>query len=171
MSTAGGQGGANRSAGGSAGADVIARLPHRPPFVFLTEVTELAPGERAAGVWKVTGDEDFFAGHFPGRPVVPGVLISEALAQLAGLVGFTGGDPKAQQAEEQATSGKAPALLTQVNVKFLRPVTPPAEIQLSAEWARSMGDLSLFNVEARAGRHVVAHGSLTLAAPDKERPW
>jgi 3-hydroxyacyl-[acyl-carrier-protein] dehydratase len=152
---------------GAAAADVIGRLPHRPPFVFLSEVRELAPGDRAAAVWRLTGDEDFFAGHFPGRPVVPGVLIGEALAQLAGLVGFSGGDPTAQQAE--AVSGAAPpaapALLSQVNLKFLRPVTPPAEIALSAEWARSMGALSLFNVEARTGRHVVAHGSLTLAAP------
>lgn len=169
MSAAERQGGAG-GAGGAAG--VIGRLPHRPPFVFLSEIATLTPGERAEGAWNVTGDEPFFAGHFPGRPVIPGVLLAEALAQLAGLVGFSGGDPKAQRrAEDHAAGAHAPALLTQVNVKFLRPVTPPAEIRLSAEWARSMGSLSLFNVEARWGRHVVAHGSLTLAAPEERESW
>lgn len=151
--------------------DPLERLPHRAPFVFISEVKSLAQGERAEGVWRVTGEEDFFAGHFPGRPVVPGALLGEALAQLSGLVGFSGGDPAAMDRDERGGRAEA-ALLSQVNIKFLRPVTPPAEIELRSEWARSMGALSLFNVEARWGRHVVAHGSLTLAAPAaREQGW
>jgi 3-hydroxyacyl-[acyl-carrier-protein] dehydratase len=57
-------------------------LPHRAPFLLLSEVTSVTPGERATGTWHVGPDEPFFAGHFPGRPTVPGVLLVESMAQL-----------------------------------------------------------------------------------------
>ena len=60
-------------------------LPHRDPFLFVTEVLEVVPGERASATWVLTGDEDFFAGHFPARPTLPGVLMVEALAQVGAL--------------------------------------------------------------------------------------
>jgi 3-hydroxyacyl-[acyl-carrier-protein] dehydratase len=60
-------------------------LFQRPPFLFLSEVLEVTPGVSATGRWHLSGDEDFFAGHFPGQPTLPGVLMVEALAQLGGV--------------------------------------------------------------------------------------
>lgn len=136
--------------------DLIARLPHRPPFRFLTTVESLEPGIRAAGTWRITGDEDFFRGHFPSRPLVPGVLIGEALAQLSGLVGARGGDQ---------TSGSKPAhaYLAHVDIKFTAPVEPPADITLSSIQGRSMGPLTTYAVRAEVRGEVVATGSLILS--------
>ena len=60
-------------------------LPHRPPFLFIDEIVNIAPGESASGRWKLSGEEWFFEGHFPGRPTLPGVLMCEAIAQVGAL--------------------------------------------------------------------------------------
>lgn len=137
---------------------VLEALPHGDAFRFVDELAELEPRVRGAGVWKVRGDEWFFRGHFPppGVAIVPGVLIGEALAQVAGLVAFGGG------ASEGAGRGVA-ARLAQIDVKIRAAVRPPARIELSAALVREMGALVLLEVEARLSGEVVASGRVVLA--------
>jgi len=125
-------------------------LPHRPPFRFVSELTELVPGERGVGQWRVAGDEDFFAGHFPGQPIVPGVLISEALAQVSGIV-FASSRPGANEGR-----------LAGVDVRFRGSVSPPATIILESKLSTSHGDLHVFEVVARSADQIVAEGTVTL---------
>jgi 3-hydroxyacyl-[acyl-carrier-protein] dehydratase len=134
--------------------DPLERLPHQPPFRFLSRVLEREPGVSGVGVWSVSGAEAFFVGHFPGEPIVPGVLIAEALAQLAGVVAFVG-----------AGSGPEPraAHLAQVNVRFFKPIAPPAEILLRAWVARAIGGLRLMEVRADCRGEIAASGQVTLA--------
>ncbi|MHC5026421.1 MAG: 3-hydroxyacyl-ACP dehydratase FabZ family protein [Planctomycetota bacterium] len=128
------------------------QLPHRPPFRFVSSLTAIAPGS-GRGVWSVSGEEAFLAGHFPGEPIVPGVLIGEALAQLAGIVAFAETGP-----------GGPPALLASLDVRFEEAVRPPVDIELEADHTRSLGHLHLFDVRAMVAGSVVTRGSLALAA-------
>jgi acyl carrier protein len=134
----------------AAPADLLEKLPHREPFRFVSRLTSLRAGESAEGVWAVSGQEPFFAGHFPGKPLVPGVLIAEALAQLSGLAGSGSDVPQA---------GK----LAHVDVRFDEAVAPPAEIVLKSRLTRSMPPLQQFEVSAEVAGRVIARGTLALA--------
>ncbi|HZW07212.1 MAG TPA: hypothetical protein VFF65_08810, partial [Phycisphaerales bacterium] len=112
----------------------------------------LEPGKRGVGVWRLRGDEPFFTGHFPGQPVVPGVLLAEALAQVSGLVAFGNAEQTSQ-----------PARLAQVNVKFQAGVEPPAEVVLQSVLTKELSGLYLFDVRARVGDVAAASGTLVLA--------
>jgi 3-hydroxyacyl-[acyl-carrier-protein] dehydratase len=133
-------------------ASVLDQLPHREPFRFVSKITSLAAGKSAEGVWSVTGTEAFFAGHFPGRPIVPGVLIAEALAQISGLIATVPG-------QEQ---GK----LAHVDVRFESPVAPPADIVLKSKLAGAIGSLQQFEVVAEFAGKSVARGTVALVRGD-----
>jgi 3-hydroxyacyl-[acyl-carrier-protein] dehydratase len=145
-------GGAKTSAGKTAAelsSEVLSRLPHAEPFRFVTSMLHRTAGESAAGVWRVSGTEAFFAGHFPGRPIVPGVLLAEALAQISGLIV---GD---------ALSGQG--RLAHVDVRFEQAVIPPAEVRLESRLTRTLGPLRQFDVTASVGGQAVARGSVAIA--------
>ena len=101
-------------------------LPHRPPFLFVDELTELTPGERVRGLWRLTGDEWFFPGHFPERPVVPGVLQIEALAQTGACAVLA----------EEKFAGKIPYLTGVNGAKFRRPVEPGDTLEMEVTFGR-----------------------------------
>ena len=106
--------------------DPVALLPHRPPFRFVDSVDELVPGELAVARWKVTGDEAFLAGHFPGNPVVPGVLQLEALAQTGAIALLS----------DARYAGMLPLFGGVEAVRFRRIVVPDDELVLRVELER-----------------------------------
>lgn len=132
--------------------EVLKGLPHAEPFRFLDRVVKLEEN-RAEGVWSVRGDEDFFRGHFPGRPLVPGVLMSEAAAQLAGLI------------THQRTGVNA-AVLVLSEARFKRSVKPPADIDLQVNGDRVMGAIHLFDFSVKVDGALCADGQVGLRVDD-----
>jgi 3-hydroxyacyl-[acyl-carrier-protein] dehydratase len=108
-------------------------LPHRPPFLFVDEITSLVPGHTATARWRLTGDEWFFAGHFPGRPTLPGVLMCESIAQVGALAVLA--DPR--------FAGKLPLFGGLDSARFRRQVGPGDTLELTVELTR---------MSARAGK-------------------
>jgi 3-hydroxyacyl-[acyl-carrier-protein] dehydratase len=130
-------------------------LPHRPPFIFIDEVEKLEAGLQAEARKQFGGEEPFFQGHFPGNPIVPGVLLAEAMAQTAGIA--IGGPGKT-------------FLLTAIrSMKFLRPIRPREEIHFRAKRVGEAGGLVQCAVEARVEGELVAEGQLILAAAAASR--
>ncbi len=131
-------------------------LPHRPPFVFVKELVRCEPGRAADCRTTFDADEPFFAGHFPGNPLVPGVILTEALAQTAGIAAASASAP---------VEGSKPAFLLSAirQMKFLAPVHPRDLIDLRAECIGEAGKLLQFQVEARVGGKVVATGQIVLS--------
>lgn len=92
--------------------EIMERIPHRYPFLLVDKITEMEPQKRVVGYKNVTINEDFFNGHFPGHPIMPGVLIVEGMAQALGTLVM------------EPNSGKAPYFMAIDNVKFRKPVVP-----------------------------------------------
>ena len=139
--------------------EILPLLPHRPPFLFVDRVMLLEPHKLIVAERALRPDEPQFAGHFPGRPIMPGVLITEALAQTSGLlIGLS------EKMSSAAPPEKPKAyFLALANMKFTHPAVPGDVLVLRAASDRQFAALHRFNVEATAGRNLIAAGSLTLA--------
>ncbi len=133
----------------------LSSLPHGSEFRFIDELVELNPGTSAKAVWKLKGDEEFLRGHFPGAPLMPGVLMIEALAQLGGIL-------------IQTRPGEAPLKnmrLTAVRqIKILGSITPGQSLHLSGALQGMLGNLGQVSGEIRDDDgNVILTGAVTLA--------
>ena len=132
---------------------ILEYLPHRYPFLLVDRVISCDPGKRIAAIKNVTINEPFFVGHFPHHPVMPGVLIIEALAQAAAILTFATHDHKADDNSLYYFVGIDHA-------RFKKPVLPGDTLELNAEIKRFARGIWWFTSQARVAQQVVAEAEL-----------
>lgn len=128
-------------------------LPHRYPFLLVDKILELEPGKRAVGIKNVTANEPFFQGHFPNYPIMPGVLIVEALAQTAGIA----------VAVQEENKGKLGVFAGIESMKFKYQVQPGDTLQLEAEILMAKMGVVKAKVKATVDGNVAAEGEIKFA--------
>jgi 3-hydroxyacyl-[acyl-carrier-protein] dehydratase len=133
-------------------------LPHREPFLLLDEVVELVAGERVVARKRVREDEWYLAGHFPGRPIMPGVLMVEALAQ-AGAVAVL---------SEEQNRGKLVLFAGIDDLRFKRIVVPGDELELVCDLEKVRGPIGRGKASARVDGELAVRGTLTFAVTEAE---
>ena len=140
---------------------ILERLPHRYPFLLVDRVLECHPGHSIRALKNVTYNEPYFPGHFPGRPVMPGVIIIEAMAQAAGILCFV-------------TANVIPDANTRFffvgidKARFRRPVVPGDQLILTAQLQRTLKGIWRYSTAASVGEHEVAHAEM-MVAPEASR--
>ena len=135
-------------------------IPHRYPLLLVDRVLEIEPGKRIVGLKNVSANEPFFQGHFPGNPIMPGVLIVEALAQAGALLLLS-------QPEER---GKLPLFAGIDGLKFRRQVVPGDQLRLEVEFTLRRGPIGKGKSRATVDGQVAAEGELTFAVVDMPPP-
>jgi 3-hydroxyacyl-[acyl-carrier-protein] dehydratase len=137
--------------------DIQNLLPHRYPFLMVDRIVEIEPEKRAVGIKNVTINEEFFQGHFPGNPIMPGVLIIEALAQVAGILAFQSG----------ASEGKSVYFLSIEKAKFRRPVVPGDQLRLEVSVLQFRGNVWKFAGNALIEDKIAAEAEFTAMVTDR----
>ncbi len=133
-------------------------IPHRYPFLLIDRIIEFEPGKRAVGIKNVTMNEWFFQGHFPGMPIMPGVLILEALAQLGAVVVLYG----------EQNRGKIPVFTGVDRLRFRRQVVPGDQLRLEAEISKMKGSMGKGVVRALVDGEVAVEGQVMFALVNKK---
>lgn len=138
---------------------ILQHLPHRYPFLLIDRVTEFKAGESLVGIKNVTYNEPFFQGHFPQSPVMPGVLILEAMAQATGLLAF-------RTVERGADRDSLYFLVGMDKARFKQPVVPGDQLVLSARLLKSKRGIWVFDCDARVDDKVVASAEIMCTERD-----
>ena len=131
--------------------EIMEILPHRPPFLLVDRIVECEPGKSAKGIKCVSMNEPFFPGHFPGQPIMPGVLILEALAQTGAVAALSLPENR----------GKLAVFGRVKNCRFKKPVTPGDVLELSCELVEQRGPIGYGKAVARVGGKIAAQAELT----------
>ena len=138
--------------------EISQKIAQRPPFQMIERVLELVPGERATGLKNVSVNEPYFTGHFPGTPIMPGVLIVESCAQLCSLV---------IEKDEKTLNENLYVLLKIDGFKFVKPVIPGDQLVISVNKTRGGGVIVGFDAVVKVDDAIFAKGSLTFTAIPK----
>ena len=140
---------------------VMAALPHRYPFLLIDRIEALEPKKRIVAIKAVTINEPFFQGHFPGRPIMPGVLLVEAMAQASGVL--------AVESLGLAGTGKLVYFMAIDGAKFRKPVEPGVLLRLEASFVQKRASVCKFAGVARIDGQVVAEASFTAMIADSPK--
>ncbi len=133
-------------------------LPHRYPFLLVDRIIELEPKKKAVGIKNITFNEEFFQGHFPEHPIMPGVLIIEAMAQVAGILAFRSG----------LNIGKSVYFLSIEKAKFRKPVVPGDQLRLEVTMVQQRGTVWKFSGNAIVDDKIAAEAEFTAMVTDRE---
>jgi len=133
-------------------------LPHRYPFLLVDRILEIEPEKKAVGIKNVTINEPFFEGHFPGNPIMPGVLIVEAMAQVAGLMAFASG-----------VQGDTVYFMSIEKAKFRRPVVPGDQLRLEITRTQQRGNVWKFTGVTMVDGKLVAEADFTAMIVQKDQ--
>jgi 3-hydroxyacyl-[acyl-carrier-protein] dehydratase len=139
---------------------IMEMLPHRYPFLLVDRVIEVEPGASLSAIKNVTINEPFFQGHFPGQPIMPGVLILEAMAQATGLLSFSG------MVDAHKTSMYI--LVGIDKARFRGQVVPGDQLQLNIKLKRNMRGIGMFECKALVNDKVVAEAEIMCSAQDRD---
>lgn len=141
-------------------AGILKAIPHRYPFLLLDRVVDLVRNQSATGIKNVTVNENFFQGHFPGHPVMPGVLIIESMAQTAAVLVVETLGPEAQ--------GKVVYFMSIEGAKFRRPVVPGDQLHIHIVKERNRGNVWKFNAVAKVDGVAVAEATYAAMIMDRK---
>jgi 3-hydroxyacyl-[acyl-carrier-protein] dehydratase len=142
-------------------AEMVALLPHRYPFRFVDRVVEFEDGVRIVALKNVSVDEPFFPGHFPEQPLMPGVLICEALAQTGAVL--------AHRSRNGVPPGRALLLVGLDRVRFRRPVVPGDQLFLEVKYVKRRGPLWKLHGTARVSDQIVAEADMSAMEIERTR--
>jgi beta-hydroxyacyl-ACP dehydratase FabZ len=142
--------------------EIMSILPHRYPFLLVDRILEIEPGKRIVGVKNVTINEPFFQGHFPGHPIMPGVLLIEAMAQVGGVLAM-----KSAAANKVDISSKVIYFMTIDKVKFRKPVVPGDQVRFEMEITKQRGNVTGLLGKALVDGAIVTEAELMAMIVDK----